>query len=98
MNFALLAHAMKPETNALFKEYKAFADHPMIGNFCGSRDDGLRVLAAHEFAHWLQRSPRIKRPPGDYRKPHGAGFQKTYWLLRHHLGLRSQSPAMEVAP
>lgn len=97
VRFALYAHAAKPEKDAFFREYAAFADQPMIGSFRGSRNDCLRVLAAHELAHWIQFSPKVKRPPGEYKKAHGTGFQKIYWILRSALGLRSSSTEDKAA-
>ena len=89
IRFALARHASKSDNGAIFKEYAAFADLPMIGSYQGSWEDCLRVLVAHETAHWLQYHPKVTRPAGQYRKPHGTGFQKTYWILRHILGLKA---------
>lgn len=85
LSFAMMRHAMKPEHGAIFKEYARLNDYPGIGDFTGSRTQCLRVLAAHELAHWLQYEPKVKRPEWDFRVTHGEGFRRTYRILREAL-------------
>lgn len=77
------------DEGVVFREYAAFASDPMIGSFRGTRKDCLRVLAAHEMAHWLQYDRNVIRPPGNYKAPHGSGFRKIYWILRDAMGLKA---------
>lgn len=91
--------AILPEEGGTFMEYAAFAGDPMIGHFRGTRKDCLRVLAAHEMAHWLQYNPAVTRPPGKYKEPHGSGFRKIYWILRDAMGLKANTaPPRKKAP
>lgn len=85
LSFAMMRHAMKPVHGAIFKEYARLNDYPCIGDFTGSRTQCLRVLAAHELAHWLQYEPKVKRPEWDFRAMHGEGFRRTYRILREAL-------------
>lgn len=88
--------ALLPEESGTFREYAAFAGDPMIGSFRGTRKDCLRVLAAHEMAHWLQYDREVTRPPGRYKEPHGSGFRKIYWILRDAMGLKANmQPSMK---
>lgn len=82
LSFALWQHVMKPENGAVFKEYASFASDPEIGNFTGTRQQCLSILAAHELAHWVQYSPKVKRPEMRWRPPHGEGFRVVYRLFR----------------
>ncbi len=85
LSFAMLRHAMKPEQGAVYKEYSRLNAFPGIGDFTGSRVDCLRVLAAHELAHWLQYEPKVRRPDWDFKPPHGEGFRRLYRILREAL-------------
>lgn len=85
LSFAVMGHAMKPEHNALFKEYARLNDFPGLGNYAGTRVGCYRVLAAHELAHWLQYDPRVRRPDWKFKEPHGEGFRMVYRILRQEL-------------
>ena len=65
------------------KEYTSFADSPDIGTISGNWRLIVRVLVAHELAHWIQYTKSVTKPADvDYRKPHGVGFQEIYYFLR----------------
>lgn len=85
VRFAMLGHASKPDAGAKFVEYARLASDPVMGSYEGTREGCLRILAAHELAHWLQHSSQVTRPRGSYRQPHGTGFQLIYWVLRYIL-------------
>ena len=78
----MLHHARGDQEGAFFREYASFCDDPVIGSYVGLRKNVLRILAAHELAHWLQYSADVVRPEGRYQKPHGEGFRSTYRILR----------------
>jgi len=66
-----------------FPEYAAFRSDPDIGETTGDWMHVVKVLAAHELAHWVQYSRDVVKPAGvDYRKPHGVGFREIYRFLR----------------
>jgi hypothetical protein len=68
------------------KEYAHFENDPEIGSYTGHWKDVLKVLVAHEVAHWAQYSSLVKREPGlDYSRSHGSGFREIYRYLRTYL-------------
>lgn len=83
-----IARWLKPG-EVRFKEYDSFKHDQEIGSFHGSWQDVVRVITAHEMAHWAQYSPDLVKsgPKLIYRKPHGAGWMGIYRLLRVRLQL-----------
>lgn len=66
-----------------FSEYASYRQDPEIGAIKGPWQTIVKVIVAHELAHWAQYSGAVRRPSGpDYRKPHGDGFQDIYRFLR----------------
>lgn len=73
-----------------FPEYASFRGDPEIGRTVGDWQHVVRVLVAHEMAHWVQRSSAIVKPAGlDYLSSHGAGgFKEIYRFLRNKVSGR----------
>lgn len=66
-----------------FPEYAALSRDPRIGSIRGPWQTIVKVIVAHELAHWVQYSSDVTKPPGrDYARPHGIGFQEIYGFLR----------------
>ena len=75
--------------NKEWSEYSAFNKDPVIGRIdVTDNEDILLCLVAHELSHYVQYTFRNWFPEylkKDYRKPHGATFQKLYRYLRRDL-------------
>ncbi len=70
---------------SLYKEYASYAKDPVIGSKeIHAPGEWFRLIAAHELAHWMQRSPSVRVPHsfGGLRKGHGKGFRAIYRVLR----------------
>jgi len=74
--------------NKYHTEYKAFNNHPTIGEIEVNDDyDHLLIMIAHEVSHHVQYRycPRVARFKTSYRKPHGECFKAVYDYLRRDL-------------
>ena len=72
-----------------FREYKAFEKDKVIGTLpIATWQDGLLVLTAHEFSHYVQHvaCPKEKRFTREcWLKPHGRAFKTIYRHLRREI-------------